>query len=307
MSQELHQDGNEHLHAYVLLKEKIRLNKEQYSYFFDLNYDDPCYHPNVQPARSAKNVIGYVVKGKWNGAMQDFFEWRMCAADVLKKNNPKNGVIARMLLDGKSIADCVEAEPAYMSTNLRKFEYFNSWVQLNKKQELLPWTERDLSTLELNTPIYQISKWLNDNILKPRKSRTPHLMLIGPPLLGKTLLVNKLRKYLRVYDSPTEGQFFPPWTDGLFDLIVMEELHDGLSPSTLLRLLDGSPTLIKGYGCQMKKAVNTPIIITSNQSLRVSYANHKMSQVTLDAILSRVTVVYLQEFTDVIPELNLEI
>ncbi len=52
ISQELHQDGNQHLHAFVQLKERMVLNREQFSYFFDLNYDDPCYHPNTQAAQT---------------------------------------------------------------------------------------------------------------------------------------------------------------------------------------------------------------------------------------------------------------
>ena len=123
ISQELHQDGNEHLHAFVQLKEKIRLNKDQYSFFFYLNYDDPCYHPNVQPARNVKNVVNYVVKGRFNGAMQDYVEFNMSAQDVLKKKNPKSDVVAKLLLEGKSVKDCFDAEPGYVGFNLQKVQY----------------------------------------------------------------------------------------------------------------------------------------------------------------------------------------
>lgn len=52
---------------------------------FDLNYGEPCFHPNVQSARNVKNVVKYVVKGRFNGAMQDFVEHNMSAQALLAK------------------------------------------------------------------------------------------------------------------------------------------------------------------------------------------------------------------------------
>lgn len=148
ISQELHQDGNQHLHAFVQLKEKIRLNKEQYSYFFDLNYDDPCYHPNVQSARNVKNVVTYVVKGRFNGAMQDFVEHNMSAQAVIAKKNPKTDTIAKMLATGKSTDECFELEPGFVGFNLNKIFQLQTWLATFKPYPLfllLIWTtETDL-------------------------------------------------------------------------------------------------------------------------------------------------------------------
>ena len=207
ISQELHQDGNQHLHAFVQLKEKIRLNKEQYSYFFNLDYDDPCYHPNTQAARNVKNVVNYVVKGRFNGAMQDFVEYNMSAQAVIAKKNPKSDKVAKLLLEGKSVHDCFEAEPGYVGFNLQKVQYLAQWLTNQKQQQTMfdPWNELDLNQFELNSPNYKISEWLNANIKKKRVPRTPHLMIVGPTLLGKSLLISKLRNYLRVYNAPAHG------------------------------------------------------------------------------------------------------
>jgi len=302
MSQELHQDGNEHLHAYVQLKEKIRLNRDQFSYFFDLNYDDPCYHPNAQAARSAKNVVGYVVKGKFNGAMQDFVEYNMCAASVLKKENPKNGIIAKLLLEGKSVKDCFDAEPGYVGERLQRIQYLYQWLKTQQVPELDPWVGPDPNQFELNSPNYQIATWLNANIKKKRTPRTPHLMIVGGTLLGKSLLISKLRNYLNVYKCPAQGPFYPPWEDGKYGLIAMEELRAGWTVSDLLLFLDGSPTVLKVHGGLNYKNDNVPIIITSNQTFDQSF--HRVDQTSMRALNARIQLVEISEMIDVFPGIS---
>jgi len=298
-SQELHQDGNQHLHAFVQLKEKIRLNKEQYSYYFDLNYDDPCYHPNVQSARNVKNVLKYVTKGRFNGAMQDFVEYQMNVGDILSKKSPKHDKVAKLIMEGASVRGCFEAEPGYVGFNLQKVQYLYAWYQNQQLPQLDQWVAPDPAQFGLGSPEAQISEWLRTNVLQPRPPRTPHLMLVGPTKTGKTHLVNQLRNYLRVYDAPVQGPFWAPWEDGKYDLIVMEELHAGWTASDLLRFLDGSPTMLKVHGGLMRKTQNVPVIITTNQEFEYSY--RKITQSSLDALKSRVQVVLVERQIDVFP------
>lgn len=302
ISQELHQDGGLHLHAYVKVKERLVLNREQFAYWFDLNYDDPCYHPNVQPARNVKKVVGYVMKGLSNGTIQDFVEWNMNAQAVINKQNPKNGVIAKLLLEGKSIKDCFDAEPGYVGFNLQKVQYLHNWLKTQQLQEKDPWQELDLNQFELNSPNYQIATWLNNNINKKRVPRTPHLMIVGGTLLGKSLLISKLRNYLNVYRVPAQGPYFPPWEDGKYGLIAMEELRAGWTVSDLLLFLDGSPTVLKIHGGLNHKNDNVPIIITSNQTFEQSY--HRVDQASMRALLARVQVIEISEMIDVFPGIS---
>ena len=260
----------------VLLKEKIRLNKEQYSYYFDLNYDDPCYHPNVQAARAAKNVIKYVIKGKYNGAMQDFVEWNMSAEQVVNGKTPKNSIIAKMVIEGKSLKEIHDAEPAYVGYNLQKIRYYMDWYRSQRQETKDPWQEIDLSQFELNSPNYRISKWLNDNIKKPMLPRTRHLMLVGPTLLGKSLLISKLRNYLRVYDFPIQPPYLPEWDDGNCDMVSMDDLRPGWTMSFLLNFLGGAPMWIRDYGRQVMKHINIPTIITCNRTFHQMY-HHTVS------------------------------
>jgi len=290
------------LHAFVQLKEKIRLNKEQFSYYFDLNYDDPCYHPNTQAARNVKNVVNYVVKGRFNGAMQDFVEYNMSAQAVIAKKNPKNEVIAKLMLEGKSVKDCLDAEPGYVIMNLQKIQYAHSWLKTQQTTEKDPWQELDLNQFELNSPNYQIATWFNNNINKKRVPRTPHLMIVGGTLLGKSLLISKLRNYLNVYRVPAQGPYFPPWEDGKYGLIAMEELRAGWTVSDLLLFLDGSPTVLKVHGALNYKNDNVPVIITSNQRFDQSYKN--VDQASMRALNARIQLVEISEMIDVFPGIS---
>jgi len=302
MSQEMHQDGGLHLHAYVKLKEKIRLNAEQFSYFFDLNYDDPCYHPNAQAAKNVRKVVGYIVKGRFTGTMLDFVEFNMSAQDVIAKKNPKNTIVAKLLIEGKSIKDCFDAEPGYVGFNLHKVQYLDTWLKTQRMPQLDPWNEIDLNQFELNSPNYQIATWLNANIMKKRIPRTPHLMIVGGTLLGKSLLISKLRNFLKVYECPVQGPYYPPWEDGKYNLIVMEELHAGWTVSDLLRFLDGSPITLKTYGALNVKKDNVPIIITSNQTFDQSYKRVNADSMT--ALNARVQLVEISELIDVFPGIS---
>lgn len=54
ISHELHQDGTDHLHAFLKLEKKVTFNKS----LFDL----PEHHGNYQVAKSFKCVIKYITK-----------------------------------------------------------------------------------------------------------------------------------------------------------------------------------------------------------------------------------------------------
>ncbi|AUM61624.1 Rep [uncultured virus] len=55
VAQEKHQDGNLHIHCYLLLKSKLNLKNPR-------KFDYQEYHPKVEGCRSYKNVIKYVTK-----------------------------------------------------------------------------------------------------------------------------------------------------------------------------------------------------------------------------------------------------
>lgn len=59
VAEEKHESGEPHLHAYLKYKQIVNLSGPAAEKTFDIN----SFHPNVQGARSAKQVIEYVTKG----------------------------------------------------------------------------------------------------------------------------------------------------------------------------------------------------------------------------------------------------
>jgi len=305
ISQELHQDGQPHLHAFVKLNNPIRLRPQVFATFFDLDYDqDGYWHPNVQKARNNNKVIGYVVKGLSNGTIQDLIEWpHPFVAAVLAKKNPKSDTVAKMIIEGKSILECFQAEPGYVGFNLQKTQYLEQWYKtvMRPAPILDPWQELDLAQYQLNSPEYDIASWLNRNLFKDREARLPHLMIVGPTQIGKSYLIRCLKNFCRVYKCPNKGQFYSQWDDNKFDLIHMEELHAGWPLSELLLFLDGQEIDLKVHNGFNHKEKNVPIIITSNQTFRQSYKN--VPDHTLEALIARVEYVYTDRRIDVFPDL----
>lgn len=65
ISQEQHQDGNPHLHAYIRLGQKINSTNQRV-------FDVYGFHPNIQSARNTNSVIKYVMKhGKYISNLSD--------------------------------------------------------------------------------------------------------------------------------------------------------------------------------------------------------------------------------------------
>nr|AIY33765.1 RepA [Eragrostis minor streak virus] len=59
VTQELHKDGFPHLHALVQLEKKLFTRRQT---FFDQFLHGTKFHPNIQPARDASKVLGYITK-----------------------------------------------------------------------------------------------------------------------------------------------------------------------------------------------------------------------------------------------------
>lgn len=65
IAQELHEDGQPHLHAWLNLDRKVNIGDPRI-------FDVEGFHPNLQGCRSNKDVIKYVTKGGvWISSMTE--------------------------------------------------------------------------------------------------------------------------------------------------------------------------------------------------------------------------------------------
>lgn len=101
-----------------------------------------------------------------------------------------------------------------------------------------------------------------------RPFKSPQLLLVGTPNTGKTTLVNVLQRYYSIYHKDVSN-WFPRYTDRVYPIISWDEfkLKGGMSHTTLLKFLQGSPIDLQYKGGSVLKRDNPLIIMTSNLTL----------------------------------------
>ena len=103
---------------------------------------------------------------------------------------------------------------------------------------------------------------------RPFKSR--QLLLVGPPNIGKTSLVNAISKYVATYEVGISN-WFPRYSSGVYSLISWNEFSLRVMPySNLLRFLEGTPMDLEYKGGSTMKRDNPLVIASSN----LSYSDH---------------------------------
>lgn len=156
--------------------------------------------------------------------------------------------------------------------------------------------------------LHLLTDWLTRNILTTRNFRQEQLFLSGPPAIGKTTLILQLARFLRIYNIPTDEDFYDDWEDGSYDLAVMDEFKANKTVQWLNRWLDGSMMPLKKKGSQYLKRKNIPTIILSNYTLEECYSNALQKDarfyVALQALQSRLTCIVLQEHFNLFPEIS---
>ena len=171
-------------------------------------------------------------------------------------------------------------------------EDHQAWIQ--RRQPLLPWTLVTSPETDTVPGVKALIDWLNINIRQPRKFRQAQMYIHGPPMIGKTTMIEVLRQHLRVFMIPRDEDFMDEWENGTFDIAILDEFKAHKKIQWLNSWLDGSLMPLRQKGRQTLKSQNIPTLILSNYTLRECY--HKKSSesdVGLDALESRLSVIYI--------------
>jgi hypothetical protein len=141
----------------------------------------------------------------------------------------------------------------------------------------LDWEEVDWSILPEDTgTTVAIKDWLVDNIRQPRALRQKQLFVIGLPGCGKSSMILRLEKYLRIYYLPMHEDWYDEYEDDKYDVIVVDEFHPVKEVTFMLKLLDGQPLYMKRKGMTaLLKRQKIPIILMGNHHPSTMYvADH---------------------------------
>ena len=139
----------------------------------------------------------------------------------------------------------------------------------------------------------EIASWLTTNLRQKRKHRQKQLWIQGPPGIGKTKMMKKLRKLysLTIYNWPKDERWWDLYGDGQYDIIMLDEFRSQKMITDLNPILSGDPISLSRRGmAPVEKRDKLPVIIMSNYTPEECFPNAN-EHGKLEPLLDRIKVV----------------
>jgi len=277
-SQELHMDGNKHLHAAICLKKPYRSRSADCLDHLALQ------HPNISGRFKGgwKKAFKYVMKdGNYLTLPRE-----MNLTTLLSSGDKKTEKISTLLRSGASLDAIDDQEPAYMLMHLQQVQRYASFLELKKKRA--EFAQGQLRKVLVEPAEHyssdwnkEIASWLETNIRQKRSHRQKQLWIKAPPGAGKTSLIMWLEDTfnLSIYYWPRDEKWWDGYSDGCYDLIVLDEYRAQKMITELNPVLSGDRTPVsrRNLPAYVKKD-NLPVIICSNFNPIEAYHKVHMSQ-----------------------------
>jgi len=281
--EEQHKDGTPHLHVFLQFSKRKNFKSPDWADFIGGKHGD------YKVARSVSGSVKYVTKeGNYVAKGVDVEAYKQKGAKLSDK-------IAGMLDNGKSLVEIKEEERGFFMLNKRKIEEYAAFIDCeNQKKTKLAWVPPSLDGLTDSNK--QIAEWICKNIRQSRIFKAPQLFITGKPNLGKTSLIEWLKKYLSVYPIPMTEEFYDQYSDD-YDLVVLDEFKGQKTIQWLNEFLQGSTMNIRKKGSQSLKKKNLPVIILSNYTLEECYPKANADG-RLDSLRARLEIVEVDSFID---------
>lgn len=257
IGEEKHQDGNTHFHAVVVYTQKTNNCNVRY-------WDIQGEHPNVKTlGRGQKNfvrAVKYVTKEDDSPIIEGF--------DLETMDQKKEGEYGLMVEALKAGAKAEEIRQKYLGTYLRCKRNVREVIQ---ELEMDEWKKSRLSWRGVKCNVPEIQEWLNSHIKKELSNPLPQLWITGPTGVGKSSMMEFLKKYLMLYPIPTDT-WLDGYENGAFDLMYIDEYRDKhYTIEKLNKLSDGHTYVFPVKGSQVVKTDPLPLIVLSNHSIDNCY------------------------------------
>lgn len=286
---EKHKDGGDHLHLFLLLKERKAFRASAVDKWAGSV-------ANIRLCTAGDYSLSRVAE--YAGKDGNFLEvpGTLAWAKNIQENGPhkdqkketKTGKMSKevydLFLKGTSVMEVLSEHPEWAVPHLKKFKELQSFVEFEqamKQPPELPWIG---VCLHLPDPDYipkrwakQIVSWFEEfacpyfpgptqSVKTKRPLRTPQLWVRGPPGIGKTTLIAHLTMRLKVYLPPPSESWCDEWVDDCYHVAVFDEFGGNRPLTWMNQWLDGShlPLSRRGRAPYVKKQ-NIPTIIFSNR------------------------------------------
>ncbi|AUM61809.1 Rep [uncultured virus] len=293
--QELHQDGQPHLHCLLQFEKPLNIKRSD---FFDFIGGQ---HGKYEPARNIRNSVKYITK------KGDFVTNGINVEAILEKKNPKVEEVCKEIVGGSSLSDIRKDYPGFYMMHKRKLAEFEVDILMERtKKEKKTWVEFSEENIAgMSYQNQKIARWINENLFKPREFKQKQLYIYGPKNLGKSTLIMQLESYAMIYWMPASEDFYDLYDDNLYDLIVLDEFRAQKTIQQLNLWLQGSTMPLRKKGSQGLKKKNLPMIILSNYSLEECYSKTSEKEREtgntdrLDTLRTRLNIVEVGEFIQI--------
>jgi len=292
VSRECHQDGNFHLHAAFSLLRPLSTRDAR---VFD---ELALKHPNVSGrfTGGVKKAYEYVMKeGNYLPLPDETFS----LADFLatKKKDSLAEKIVSLLKERNCLDSLDETHASYLVQNLQKVRLYSNFLELKKRRSefaMAQETKVFVQPVERYSSVWnrQIAGWLSKNIRQKRAHRQAQMWIKASPGAGKTSLILMLESVfnLSIYYWPRDEKWWDGYSDGAFDLIVLDEYRSQKMITELNPILSGDPTpLSRRNAPPLIKRDILPVLILSNFHPEECY--HKVMPSQLAPLLDRIQIV----------------
>jgi len=291
VAQEFHQDGNTHLHLFLLFQKAV--NVKSHTFFDLISYStitDKTYHANILAVDSIPGALDYIRKCDKStltfGALpievaKNIEEYHERGPVEKGQNNKKKRKapgkaddIAKALMEGATLDNINESHPGYVMQNLKKIREYKGYLSLGKTRDNLG-VLKGLTYHGTHVQTQEIIDWFNANLFEKRAHKQLQLYIHGPPNSGKTSIVRMLTEYLSVYWMPFSDQYCSGYDDDAYDLVCFDEFHGPnkfKDQAFINTFLEGTPNVqLPNRYEGMWKRKNQPCVICSNFSLEGLY------------------------------------
>lgn len=276
VSQEDHESGQPHLHAYIKIKKQLSTRNQR---FFDFNKEGRIYHPNIQTVRKDQSWISYITK---DGHYETYPSgYKPNTAWIKKQKDSKHSstltdIVVQDIKSNNLTAEKVyEKYPKFFFQNQDKIERF---IMFKHQKEVTEQNKKIFESIKEFVGNHElinqrIAGWLNDNILKPHQFRQKNLWIWGKTQLGKTQLIENLKKNgVTTYSIDYTSKFYDGMHDGI-QLISFDEFKAQKTITEMNKLCDGSTCQLDTKGSHYEIKRPLPVIVTSNFSISGAYSN----------------------------------
>jgi hypothetical protein len=280
ITKELHEDGNPHLHVYIKTKKRLDIKNQNY---FDVEYEGEIFHPNVQAAKKAGNVIEYMLKfvtGK-NDTNLSF-------SDGLSHRIDEQGVFTPLAKAVMSLARSGHIHEALLLYENEKPDfYMKNHLNLEKSLRGL-FLKAQGAVAKFDFGKFVMPDGLKQD-LSLAKMQNESLFLLGEAGTGKSRFIESYCIDILKLTPLIINNFdsIKKFDDSRHNAIIIDDIFlKGCDRSTVVKLLDSEDitTFRVTYGSVTNPA-NTPRFILSNIELK------HLVNFELDEVITRRIVV----------------